>query len=433
MERYFSNMAFVKGTSQCSFFDASDLPNLSFMGHNFYRGIVLNQELPFGKDAACELLKGFRHNWRRLILSLARRIFSVFNRLTDDDRESVFIIDDSTYDRSRSKTVELLSKVYDHSTGKYIKGFRMLTLCWSDGASCLPVDFARLSSSDAQKRLGHNLKAMDRRCCANQRHREDTTKATEHLKGMVNRALKAGLTARYLLMDSWFTMPATVTSLAGLIPVIGMVKKIRTVHYRFQGQSLDLMAIYRRLKKRPGRAKILASAVVTLSSGLPCKLVFIRDRNNGDWLAIMSTDIDLPDKEIVRIYGKRWDIEVFFKMIKQHLRLAKEIQCRDFDALIGHTSIVFMRYMFLAYHCRMSTDHRSFGDLFYACCEEIRDITFLEALMRILELAADRMRCIGTYWQKTFDAFFYMAMDVALNTLGIVKNRTISFSANPES
>jgi hypothetical protein len=193
------------------------------------------------------------------------------------------------------------------------------------------------------------------------------------------------------------------------------------------------MAIYRRLKKRRGRAKILASALVSLSRGLPCKLVFVRDRNNGDWLAILSTDIDLPDEEIVRIYGKRWDIEVFFKMIKQHLRLAKEIQCRDFDALIGHTSIVFMRYMFLAYHCRLSTDCRSFGDLFHACCDEIRDISFLEALMRILTLAADRMRAIGSYCQKTFDAFFYVAMEITLNTLGIGKNRAISFSTNPES
>jgi hypothetical protein len=234
-------------------------------------------------------------------------------------------------------------------------------------------------------------------------------------------------------MDSWFTMPATVTALAGSVPVIGMVKKIRTVHYRFQGQSLDLMAIYRRLKKRRGRAKILASTCVTLSSGLPCKLVFVRDRNNGGWLAILSTDIELPDEEIVRIYGKRWDIEVFFKMIKQHLRLAKEIQCRDFDALIGHTSIVFMRYMFLAYHCRLSTDQRSFGDLFHACCDEIRDISFLEALMRILTLAADRMRAIGSYCQKTFDAFFFVAMEITLNTLGIGKNRALRFSTNTES
>ena len=53
-------------------------------------------------------------------------------------------------------------------------------------------------------------------------------------------------------------------------------------------------------------------------------------------------------------------------MAKQHLKLAKEIQCRDFDALIAHTTIVFMRYLFLAYQCRMETDYRTFGDLFYA-------------------------------------------------------------------
>ena len=89
---------------------------------------------------------------------------------------------------------------------------------------------------------------------------------------------------------------------------------------------------------------------------------------------------------------KRWDIEVFFKMAKQHLKLAKEIQCRDFDALIAHTSFVFMRYMFLSYQCRMETDDRSFGDLFYACCDEVKDISFIEALYRILTLACDRVK-----------------------------------------
>ena len=92
-----------------------------------------------------------------------------------------------------------------------------------------------------------------------------------------------------------------------------------------------------------------------------------------------------------------------------------------------------MRYMFLSYHCRLSTDQRSFGKLFHACCEEIQDISFLEALLRILTLAADRMKSIGSYCQQTFDAFFFVAMDVALNTLGISKNRSICFSVNPES
>lgn len=271
---------------------------LPFVGKNFFRGIVLNNELPFGKDAAYELLKGQTYNWRRLLLSLGLRLFGVFNRLTNDERESVLIIDDSPYDRSRSKWVELLARVWDHSTGRFLKGFRMLTICWPDGTSCLPMDFALLSSSDAEKRLCDSQKALDKRCCAYQRRKEATEKATSHLETMVKRILSAGVSAKYLLMDSWFTMPATVTTLAEHIKIIGMVKKSPKIHYTFNGQSLNLMAIYRRLKKRRGRAKILASTRVMLNDSVAAKPVFVRDKRKKDWLALLSTDTKLADEDI---------------------------------------------------------------------------------------------------------------------------------------
>jgi hypothetical protein len=396
---------------------------LPFVGKNFFRGIVINSELPFGKDAAYELLKGKTYNWRRLLLSLGRRLFAMFSRLNSDKRESVLIIDDSPYDRSRSKRVELLSNVWDHSTGRFLKGFRMLTICWSDGASCLPLDFALLSSSDADKRVCDSQKSVDERCCAYQRRKEAGEKATVHLEAMLKRILSTGVSARYLLMDSWFTMPATVAALTQHMDVIGMVKKSPRIHYSFNGQPMDIKAIYRRLTKRRGRARILASADVMLKDAVAAKLVFVRDRRKKDWLALLSTDTNLADGDIVRIYGKRWDIEVFFKMAKQHLKLAKEIQCRDFDALIAHTSIVFMRYMFLAYQCRMETDHRSFGDLFYACCEEVADISFMEALYRILTLAVDQLKQLGTFCEKTAAAFFDSIMNTALQCIGLSKSK----------
>jgi len=395
---------------------------LPFVGKNFFRGIVLNNDLPFGKDAAYQLLKGETYNWRRLLLSLGRRVFGVFNRLTSDERESVLIIDDSPYDRSRSKWVELLSNVWDHSTGRFLKGFRMLTICWSDGTSCLPMDFALLSSADAKKRLCDSQKILDKRSCAYQRRKEATEKATAHLEAMVKRILSTGVSAKYLLMDSWFTMPATVVTLAQHLKVIGMVKKSPNIHYSYNGVGMDLMAIYRRLKKRPGRAKILASADVMLNDEVAAKLVFVRDKRKKDWLALLSTNTKLADEEVVRIYGKRWDIEVFFKMAKQHLKLTKEIQCRDFDALIAHTSIVFMRYMFLAYQCRIETDQRSFGDLFYACCEEMADISFMQALYRILTLAADQLKQMGTFCERTATALFDAIMENALQCVGLSKN-----------
>jgi hypothetical protein len=53
--------------AQCSFFDNGHF-HLPFVGKNFFRGIVINDELAFGKDAAYELLKGCTSNWRRLLL-----------------------------------------------------------------------------------------------------------------------------------------------------------------------------------------------------------------------------------------------------------------------------------------------------------------------------------------------------------------------------
>ena len=396
---------------------------LPFVGKNFFRGIVINEELPFAKDAAYEILKRSTQNWRRLLLSLGYRLFVFFDRLTNDDRESVLIADDSPYDRSRSKMVELLSRIRDHSTGRYLKGFRMLTLCWSDGTSCLPLDFSLLSSSDAKKRLCESQKSVDKRCCAYQRRKEATVKATENLIYMVKRVLARGIRARYLLMDSWFTMPATVSALVEHIGVIGMVKKSPKIFYNYNGRYMDVVSIYSKLVKRRGRAKILASTMVTLKDELAVKLVFVRDKRKKDWLTILSTDIHLADDEIVRIYGKRWDIEVLFKMAKQHLKLAKEIQCRDFDALIAHTTIVMMRYMFIAYQCRLASDYRTFGQLFYTCCDEVSDISFVEAVYRILTLAAEQLKKLGSYCEKTANAFFDAVIHLALQCVGLSKNK----------
>jgi hypothetical protein len=77
---------------------------------------------------------------------------------------------------------------------------------------------------------------------------------------------------------------------------------------------LDFKAIYRRIRKRRGSDKILASVNVILKEDVAVKLVFVRDRRKNDSLALLQTDTDLSDDDIVRIYGKRRDIEVFFYM-----------------------------------------------------------------------------------------------------------------------
>jgi hypothetical protein len=164
-----------------------------------------------------------------------------------------------------------------------------------------------------------------------------------------------------------------------------MVKRTQTIHYIFEGQELNVIQIYRKIRKRRGRAKILASAQVQMKDGGTAKLVFVRNRNKKDWLALLCTDENLPNEEIVRIYGRRWDIEVFFRTAKQHLELERGCQSRDFDALIAHTSIVMARYIFLSIEKRRTDDPRTLGILFHHFCDEAADCTLVEALGRILE------------------------------------------------
>lgn len=133
----------MRGASPLSLFNAIFV--LPFDGNNFFRGIVKNGSLPFKKDAAYELLKNPRHNWRKFMLCLVVKVVRFFSLLTSKEREKVLIFDDSTYDRSRSKMVELVAWIFDHNSGLSLKGFKLLTLGWSDGASFLPLDFILLS------------------------------------------------------------------------------------------------------------------------------------------------------------------------------------------------------------------------------------------------------------------------------------------------
>lgn len=186
--------------------------SLPFCGVNFSRGVVNNPELEFGKDAAYEFLKNPRYNWRKFLLGLVTVLVRFMDVLTSEQREKVLIIDDSTYDRSRSKVVELLAWIHDHNANRSLKGFKLMTLGWSDGVSFLPLDFILCSSTKASKRLQGIRKEVDKRCCGYKRRLEAMAKSTEHLESMVKRVPALGIRADYLLMDSWFAFPALLAT-----------------------------------------------------------------------------------------------------------------------------------------------------------------------------------------------------------------------------
>ena len=142
-----------------------------------------------------------------------------------------------------------------------------------------------------------------------------------------------------------------------------------------------------------------------MANGTPVKIVFIRNRNKkSEWLAILSTDCTLTEQEIIRIYGMRWDIEVFFKTTKSLLKLQKEFQGRSYDGLISHTTIVFARYIVLSWQNRCNTDQRTLGGLFYELCDEVNELDWVIALQQLIEFLQDAIKQTNAKMKKLIES-----------------------------
>ena len=109
-----SGITKTKGASPIELF--SIVFNLAFIGKNFFEGVVWNKKIAVGKDAVYNFLNSSTYNWRRFTFLFSSRIYFLIKNLLDNSSEEVLIFDDSPYDRSRSKKVELLSRVFDHTT-----------------------------------------------------------------------------------------------------------------------------------------------------------------------------------------------------------------------------------------------------------------------------------------------------------------------------
>jgi len=375
---------------------------LIFENKNWFRMLESKKstDIP-AKDTVYRFLNESTFNWRRFLLSLAANTIGKVSNLTRHDRPKVLILDDSSYDRNRSKHVELLARCFDHASQKmrFYKGFRMLTLGWSDGATFLPIDFSLLSSK--KSRINGISKKVDKRTSGYKRRKEALQTAPEQIPDMIARAMKSGIDASYVLMDSWFTQQPLIKEITEQgLDVIGMVKKLKQ-RYLVDGNRVSLDQLYRLAKPSDGKKGILRSIHTTQANGVPVKVVFVRNRNKkSDWLAILSTDCTLSDQEIIRIYGMRWDIEVFFKTTKSLLKLQKEFQSRSYDALISHTTIVFTRYIVLSWQNRCNTDDRTLGGMFYELCDEMNELDWAVALQQLIELLEDTLKHTNKRIQK---------------------------------
>ena len=219
----------------------------------------------------------------------------------------------------------------------------MLTLGWSDGQTFLPAAFQMLASGEDKNILEGSHVREDQRTLATKRRNNARKDKLYHALRMLEAVKGAAFRAKHVLFDSWFASPSFLLSVGVEIRHLNIEERV------------------------------------------PAKLVFVRDRSNRKkWIALISTDVSLSDEAIIALYGKRWDIEPYHKIIKSCLKLEKEFQVRSFDAITAHAAIVLLRYIFLSLENRERKDPRTLGVLFHSICEELEDISFAQAITLLI-------------------------------------------------
>ncbi|MGB4407105.1 MAG: transposase [Sphaerochaeta sp.] len=367
------------------------------------------------KDTCHRFLQLLKTDWNRFLALLAEAIitndFMPIRRKDCEGKEKPFLLvaDDSSYCRNRSKKVELSAKNWDHALRRYYTGFRMLNLAWTEGVSVLPVSFCNMSTCNKRKLLNRSKEiAFTEQGTFGYKIRQLAQKKMTHtLLDLLDVATAAKLQARYLLCDRWFANPATIFSvLAKEYDVICMLKDSST-YYRCDGELKTLRQIFRtsvkderiqrKLKRKAGKddsksRKYLFSATVTMISkkggdDREVKIVFVRNRNKkSEYLAILSTDIELTENQIVEYYSCRWGIETMFQTCKSFLGLQKGTQSLDYSEIHASTAIAMFQYSMMSYLNCQNSDEIRYGELFYRLLEEVQDEALFNALEMMLPL-----------------------------------------------
>ncbi len=364
----------------------------------------------FSKNTFYRFLNSPKTNWLRFTTLLSKKVVDKVEPLTDDERVNAFIVDDSLFERTSCKKTELGSRVFDHTSMKYRKGYRLMTLGWTDGNTFLPINSCLLASSKEHNLIGP-VEQFDGRSLAAKRRKFAQMKGTEVMIELLRNAHSAGHSADYVLFDTWFSSPAQLIAVKNLgLDSIAMIKKSSRIYYEYEGEQLSIKKIFGICKKRRGRSKYLLSVNVMVGKEkLPAKIVCVRNKKNKkDWIAFICTNPELSEEEIIRIYGKRWQIEVFFKTCKSYLNLISECHSLTYDALTAHVAIVFTRYLMIAMEQRRNEDDRTLGEIFYFFTDELKDITFGESFQIIITAMIESVCAIFRPTEEQLELFIEM-------------------------
>ncbi len=361
------------------------LPFLGLQTVHSFTGSVMAKHIEARKDVFYRLKNNPGICWRMILWLFGMKFIKLIAAQGENNRGAprCLIFDDSDLPKT-GRSIEKISRIWDHVSRRYILGFKLLAMGYWDGASFIPLDFSlhREGGKNADKPFGLKKKEYRKQYKKKRKNgthswdraREaDSTKIESALK-MFWRAISQGVKVDYVLMDSWFTCEAFVRAVNRIkkqtVHLIGMYKIPKT-KFNYLGDMLTHSQIRNKLGKvkRCRKLRLYYNEALVDYNGVLIKMFFSRQGTNGKWRVFITTNTELSFIRMIEIYQIRWTVEVFFKEAKQLLGLGR-CQSNDFDAQIADTTITMIQHILLTLKYRFEY-YETKGALFNQVREEI--------------------------------------------------------------
>lgn len=233
-----------------------------------------------------------------------------------DLQRGILVLDDSTLEKPFSKFNALC---YRHWSGKQkavVFGINLITLLWTDGKRCVPVDY-RVFNKDRDRKTKN-----------------------DHFAEMLLEAFERGFNPQLVCFDSWY---ASIENL----------KLCRSLGWHF----LTRLKANRQIRVADGKLQSVSDAGLTGGDGTLCWLkgfgqikvfrIFATDGTSEYWATSLNR---MSESERERFAVSAWRIEMYHRALKQQC-LIERAQCRRLRPVLNHIGLCIRAFVRLESHC----------------------------------------------------------------------------------
>lgn len=224
--------------------------------------------------------------------------------------DGVLTIDDSIEKKPYTDESDLIAWHFDHKEGRNVKGINFVTVLYNGKEVSLPIGCELVVKSERviDKKTGKICK-------------KSPISKNEMYRNLIKKAKENNVKFKYVLSDIWFSGAENMNYVKGLgKDFIMPIKNNRLIalskYDKEEGNFVSIDSV------KPGDyAKVWLKGVHF--PVLLFRSVLKDEDGNACILDLVSSDLNLTPEQMVTIYKKRWNIEIYHKSLKNNVSLAR--------------------------------------------------------------------------------------------------------------